>query len=108
MENIQILQNAPEGALYFGIVSDTVNYPVYLDGLPGSNSHLWIQQEDDGRIWNKIESKTVIMGPFVSIRSIDDIRSLFSKDEEIAELKETVEDCRDTICHLRSKHDDHD
>lgn len=108
MDDIQILQNAPQGAVYFGIVEQAVKYPVYLDGVIGNNSYFWVQSEDDGRVWNKVESDHMCIDALVSIRFLADIRSLFTKSEKIADLIETVEDCRDDICHLRSKHNDHD
>lgn len=107
MDDLQILQNAPDGATYFGIVEQAVNYPVYLDGVIGTNSCFWVQSEDDGTIWEKVDFDDMCIDALRSIRSLDDIRSLFAKDDEIADLKEEVRDCRDDICHLRSKHNDH-
>lgn len=108
MDEIQILQNAPKGSKYFGIVKEKVSYPVYLDGFMGTHSHFWVQSEDDGRIWEKVEYDDICADDIHSVRSLDDIRAIFAKNEEIAELKETINDCRDDICHLRSKHNDHE
>lgn len=107
MDETQILQNAPKGAEYFGIVEQAVNYPVYLDGVIGTNSFFWVQSEDNGTVWEKVEYDEMCVDALHSIRSLEDIRRLFAKDQEIADLNEAVKDCRDDLCYLRSKHNDH-